>query len=271
MNVSKLSNFQQRFFMSFLGIVILTAVIFLSQIPPLHYLFVIALALLQARALSEYYTLSIAKGFSPLVKMPIIASILYIFLHAAIGPHCTLPFLFVFLALSFIMLFAKHQQAIANVAITAFGLIYITLPLSYLVDIISIGTPVWLIYLLVTTKMTDTFGYVGGKLTGRHLLAPKLSPKKTIEGAIAGLLGSILASIAFTLVLNITLNEALLLGTLIGVISQIGDLAESLLKRDAKVKDSSTLPGFGGMLDVFDSLIFTTPVLYFWLKTQGVL
>jgi len=101
-----------------------------------------------------------------------------------------------------------------------------------------------------------------------------LSPKKTREGAIAGLLGATATSMLFSVIWNkcdiaagadFSLLEAGILGLVIGLISQVGDLAESLLKRDAQVKDSNSLPGFGGMLDVVDSLIFTTPLLYFWL------
>ncbi len=279
MNFSGLNNFQQRSLMSVMGIVFSAIVIYFSHTPPFDYLFVLTLALVQASALSEYYTLSANKGFHPLRKLPIIASIAYFFIHYAVGSESiAVPFLFIFMSLAFMAHFTKHERSIVNLAVTVFGVAYITIPLGFLLDINFSGSAAWFVYLLITTKMTDTAAYIAGKLSGRHLLAPTLSPKKTIEGAIGGLLGSTLASLGFFIyfqatgsvdALNLTLTEALLLGASIGIVSQIGDLAESLLKRDAQVKDSSTLPGFGGMLDVVDSLIFTTPLLYFWLRMRS--
>ena len=107
------------------------------------------------------------------------------------------PFLLSFMALAFIGCFSKHDKSIANIAITTFGLVYITLPLSFLIDINFIDGSIWLVFLLIITKISDTFAYTAGKLCGNHLLAPLLSPKKTIEGALAGLLGSILTSVIF--------------------------------------------------------------------------
>ena len=278
MNISRLNNFQQRSLMSFIGIAYSSFVIYFSHTSPLDYLFVLTIALSQGAALYEYYTLSTNKGFQPLIKLPVIASIVYYFIYYALGlQSLALPFLFLFMAASFVAHFARYENSIGNLAVTAFGIAYITLPLSLLLDVNFLGSSAWFVYLLVTTKMADTTAYIAGKLSGKHLLAPKLSPKKTVEGAIGGLLGSVATSVAFFAYfqtrddfssLDITLIEGLTLGIIIGVISQIGDLAESLIKRDAQVKDSSKLPGFGGMLDVVDSLIFTTPLLYLWLRSR---
>lgn len=272
--------------MSFLGIALLALLIFLSHIAPFQYLFVAALATAQAAALWEYYVLSENKGFEPLKKLGTAFGIVYIFLHFAYSnTSLVAPFLFTMLAVSFCAHFPSHNRSIGNLAVTLFGLIYITLALGFLLDInfikIATGeTCAWIIYLLVTTKITDTAAYCAGKLWGNHLLAPVLSPKKTKEGAIAGLAGALISSLLFfavwhhfdvAIARDFSWMEAGLLGLSIGIISQVGDLAESLLKRDAQVKDSSSLPGFGGMLDVVDSLIFTTPLLYFWLKIKQVI
>jgi phosphatidate cytidylyltransferase len=279
MNFSGLNNFQQRSLMSFLGIAFSAFVIFFSHTPGFDYLFVLTLTLVQAAALSEYYTLSANKGFSPLRKLPIIASCAFFFLHYLLGSMpIALPFLLLLMAFAFVGYFSKHEGSIANLAVTIFGIAYITIPLSFLLDVNYLGSRSWFVYLLVTTKMTDTVAYFSGKLLGSHLLTPTLSPKKTIEGAIGGLVGSTAASFGFYALfqalgyseaLGFGLVESLVLGATIGLVSQIGDLAESMLKRDAQVKDSSTLPGFGGMLDVVDSLIFTTPLLYFWLSVRS--
>lgn len=264
--------------MGFLGIIFAAIVILFSHTPPFEYLFVLAIALGQAAALSEYYQLSEAKAIAPLKKFPILFSILYIFLHYSIGTNeLLLPALFSFMAIAFMAYFSNHEQAIRNLSTTLFGILYITLPLSLLLDINFLASSSWLVYLLVVTKMTDTSAYFAGKLLGSHRLAPTLSPKKTIEGAIGGLVGSVVASVLFFIYFHaqgsfqVSWYEAILLGALISIVAQIGDLAESLLKRDAEVKDSSTLPGFGGMLDVVDSLLFTTPLLYFWLKAKTIL
>ena len=117
---------------------------------------------------------------------------------------------------------------------------------------------------LTVTKMGDIGAYFGGKLLGKKKLAPLLSPKKTCEGAIAGGLLSICASLLFSRLshhygwegFDLSWKESLILGALISLSGQLGDLAESLLKRDAKIKDSSCFPGLGGMLDMTDSLLF---------------
>ena len=112
----------------------------------------------------------------------------------------------------------------------------------------------------------DSAGYYGGRAFGKHLLAPRVSPKKTVEGAVAGLLGSIFVGvIAGKWVLPEDWMNLIVLSAVTAIAGQIGDLAESTLKRSAGVKDSSSiLPGHGGILDRLDSLFFAAPVFY-WL------
>jgi len=127
---------------------------------------------------------------------------------------------------------------------------------------------IWLILLLTTTWASDTFAYFVGRAFGRHKLAPVLSPKKTVEGAAGGLLSSALVSYIFVqFVPSLPLLPVLLLGVLIGIASLLGDLVESALKRQAGIKDSGhIIPGHGGVLDRFDSLLFTAPVVYYSVK-----
>jgi phosphatidate cytidylyltransferase len=112
----------------------------------------------------------------------------------------------------------------------------------------------------------DSAAYYGGRAFGRHALAPKISPKKTIEGAIAGLIGSMLVGgIAGVFFLDEPWLSVTLISALTAMIGQIGDLAESAMKRSAGVKDSSSiLPGHGGILDRVDSVLFAAPIFY-WL------
>jgi phosphatidate cytidylyltransferase len=112
----------------------------------------------------------------------------------------------------------------------------------------------------------DTAAYCGGRSLGRHLLAPKVSPKKTVEGAVAGLIGSVLAGTAGgAWFFHEPLPTMVWISLVTAVAGQLGDLAESVLKRSAGVKDSSSImPGHGGILDRLDSLFFATPIFY-WL------
>lgn len=122
---------------------------------------------------------------------------------------------------------------------------------------------------VLLTWVSDTFAYFGGRALGRHKLIPKVSPGKTVEGALSAVVGTLLAGGAYSLVLAgfnayvPSILEGALFGLLVSVAAQAGDLAESLWKRDVGVKDSGTLlPGHGGALDRFDSLLFTLPLGY---------
>lgn len=126
---------------------------------------------------------------------------------------------------------------------------------------------------VLITWVSDTCAYFAGRRWGRRKLIPKVSPGKTVEGSIGALVGSVLAAAAYTVLLSrfptyrITLIEAIGFGLMISVAAQVGDLAESLLKRDAGFKDSGALlPGHGGALDRFDSLLFTLPIAYAFFR-----
>lgn len=192
-------------------------------------------------------------------------------------------------------LFRNKGSAILNTAVTFLGMFYFGLFLGSGLGIREIFTVVefpvaryfgsvslnmaqaaqlrdWggytMIVILATIWICDTFAYFGGRAMGRHPLFPRVSPKKTWEGAIWGFLGAVGSmSAAKLLVLTyLTWEHALVMGVLIGTLGQIGDLVESLLKRDADIKDSSTLiPGHGGVFDRFDSFIYVSPALFLYL------
>jgi phosphatidate cytidylyltransferase len=126
--------------------------------------------------------------------------------------------------------------------------------------------PGWLYFICAVTWMQDAIAYFAGKSYGRHLMTPNLSPKKTWEGAAGGMAGAILGGVlaAWICGLPIPLWAAVLLGVAGGIIGPLGDLAESMIKRQAGLKDAGSLiPGHGGLLDRVDSFIFTVPVLYY--------
>jgi phosphatidate cytidylyltransferase len=165
-------------------------------------------------------------------------------------------------------------EALGGLATTLFGLAYVAALFSYLFYIRTSDPErgAWLVlFLILVTKMADVGAYAVGNLIGRHTLVPRISPRKTIEGAVgATLFGAISAVLAQPLLTGQTIFGhtptpllAAILGLILGVVGQLGDLAESLLKRDCQVKDAGTiLPGLGGVLDVIDSLLFTAPLFY---------
>jgi phosphatidate cytidylyltransferase len=180
--------------------------------------------------------------------------------------------------------FVTVKNALITTSVTFFGIIYIVVTLAYMVNITYFFPEnsdqdgrFWLLYLLAVTKMTDVGGLLVGRMLGRIKLAKSLSPKKTIEGALGGILFSVFTSIIFFILskaslipIDLSITWAIFLGILLSILGQFGDLAESLLKRDGGVKDSNAnLPGLGGMLDIADSLLFTTPFVYLFLLISG--
>lgn len=194
-------------------------------------------------------------------------------------------------------LFRNKPGAMLNVAVTLFGAMYIGLSLGAVVGLrelfipedfpVSAYFPVqgiqipaetigtldrWgtatVMSMLAGIWVCDSAAYFAGRAFGKHRLFERVSPKKSWEGAIAGLFGAIgLFLLARVTVLPyLTIPDAIICGVIVGVFGQIGDLAESLLKRDAGVKDSSSLiPGHGGVLDRFDSLLFVAPLMFVYL------
>lgn len=174
--------------------------------------------------------------------------------------------------------FNKLEGSILRISSSFFAFLYTVVPLGIMIKILypfsSQDGRIWLAYLICVTKATDIGAYFIGKIFGKKRLAAELSPAKTVGGAIGGLVFGLGTSLAFYLLTYITpkylfnfnIWQAIMIGTLIGVIGQVGDLAESLMKRDAQIKDSNALPGVGGVLDLLDSLYLTTPVLYLFMK-----
>ena len=161
------------------------------------------------------------------------------------------------------------DDALVSVAPGLSGLIYCCILFSFLIRIREtpgIQGSAWLVILFVVIGLGDAGAYYGGRAFGRHPLAPRISPKKTIEGAVAGLLTSVAVGIALGLwLVKASWPWLALISAAAAIAGQIGDLAESALKRSAGVKDSSSiLPGHGGVLDRLDSLLFAAPVFY-WL------
>ncbi|MGD9722152.1 MAG: phosphatidate cytidylyltransferase [Pirellulales bacterium] len=162
-----------------------------------------------------------------------------------------------------------------NLALAALGVAYVGLLMSFVVQLRVLGGAITgmvnLLALIMVVKFADIGAYTTGRLFGRHKMAPVISPGKTIEGACGALVFACLGAwLSFTyLPPRLGCNQPqhplgwIVFGLAVGVAGMLGDLAESLLKRDLGVKDSSTwLPGFGGVLDLIDSILFAAPVAY---------
>ncbi len=171
----------------------------------------------------------------------------------------------------------EHRAPITTAALTLLGLLYVPFLFNFvaLLEFMPGSTEqnrFLLIYLLAVTKFSDVGAYVVGSLIGRHKMIPRISPGKTWEGFAGAILTSLVISIVLTQAMGERLQalsfvDSIVLGLLLPLISVVGDLAESVVKRDASIKDSGrTIPGIGGALDLIDSILFTAPVLYFYLQ-----
>ena len=173
--------------------------------------------------------------------------------------------------------FSYPKFSIKQVSMIFFGIIYVAVTFSFIYLIRTRSNYgiyfVWLIF--IASWGSDTCAYCAGMLFGKHKLSPILSPNKTIEGAIGGIIGSILLGALYTYIMFYKINSniqfsCIRVGLACGIgaiISMIGDLTASAIKRDFKVKDfGNVIPGHDGVLDRFDSVIFTAPALYFILS-----
>ncbi|MEO7019876.1 MAG: phosphatidate cytidylyltransferase [Ktedonobacteraceae bacterium] len=241
-----------------------------------------AAALLTVLAIRELHTMMLHKGYHPVILVSLALS--FLFLVAAMLPQQRLPLLEIgisaALLLSFPFLFVREklEGAMVDWSLTIAIAIYLGWPIS--VMLLLRGFPVgfnhndglwWLLTVFGGVWGFDTGAFFAGHFFGRHKLAPNISPGKTWEGVFGGLIFSVIATILFTtLPMGVPWYLAVLLGLLVGVAATLGDLAESLIKRQTGVKDSGEFfPGHGGILDRIDSLLFAVLVVYIFAQLIG--
>ncbi len=161
------------------------------------------------------------------------------------------------------------RELFRDVAAKTLGVVYICLPFSFLIPLRGLEHGRWwILFLFGIIWVNDSGAYITGSFAGRHKLSPVISPNKTIEGAVGGVVAGVAAAFIMNRYMGLGLGPLWLtsLAVLMGLVAIGGDLLESIIKRGAGVKDSGTIiPGHGGMLDRIDSLIFTIPVLYYFL------
>jgi phosphatidate cytidylyltransferase len=176
---------------------------------------------------------------------------------------------FVVLAAMSLASWQGGRDVLGRAAASVFPMLYLGLPIGGMVALRSLRGREALFLLLLTVMVSDTAQYYSGRMFGRRLLAPSISPKKTIEGAAGGFLfgAALLAIVGAWWLPSTPLGLRAALGVVVVALGIAGDLFESMLKRSAGVKDSSTLiPGHGGVLDRIDALLFAAPVYYVFLK-----
>lgn len=268
----------KRSLVALFGIPLLLFVIYYGGI-----YFAITLAIISTIALWEFYTMVANKGAVTEKKWGLLFNLifwalLYFSLNSSnISKLAIISVLILLIGSLTIQLFSKNQNAIINIATTWGGLIYVNLFFSSLYLIREFDSyfgntinfnPEFLVFsFILAIWICDTAAYFIGSKFGKNKLLPAVSPKKSWEGAIAGFIGALLTIVIFNLVTNnFDLIHSIIFGVIVGIGGQIGDLAESQLKRDAQVKDSSSiLPGHGGFLDRFDSVMFVSPLILIYL------
>ncbi|MCJ7812602.1 phosphatidate cytidylyltransferase [bacterium] len=246
-----------------------------------HVPFLIFVNIVLAMALWEFYLLAEKKGFFP-SKIPGIAATLVISwgLYFNYEKEMGSVLLLVFMVVLIFELFKRKMHALVNASVTIFGVLYISLFSSFILirEIpLIVDRPYltggWLIMLIfLSIWICDTGAYVLGSTIGKQSLYKRISPKKTWEGAIGGFLIGIGAAIGFNMLftLRLLLVDSIVIGIIVGTVGQLSDLIESMFKRDAGVKDSSSfLPGHGGILDRFDSPLLVGPSIYLYLMVRG--
>lgn len=230
-------------------------------------------------ATKEYADILRNKGFLPFFKFILVISVSMLLISAS-GYDNLIPLVLIagtigsFLA----VLFRGRQPYIANVATTILGFLIAWLP-CHVFLIRQMGPEVelfgitfrqglyFLVFIFFVILLTDIGAYFFGTRFGKHKLSPVISPKKSVEGAVYGGISAIIVGLIIGKLIGISLYHSFVLALIVTVMAQLGDLSESLIKRDAGVKDSGTsLPGHGGFLDRADSYLFSVPVAYYYIK-----
>ncbi|MDF1611134.1 phosphatidate cytidylyltransferase [Stygiobacter electus] len=268
----KLNNLTSRVIVALIGIPLIVALCLIGKIPFL--IFVLFIGLI---SFNEYSSMLRSKNSFPnkLIGFLAVAVLIINEYKLIIDYHLLFTLIIIFLLL--FELFRNKSSAINNIGSTLLGIFYIgifsasiiNLRQFYADSVFTYSQGGYLILsILISIWLCDSAAYFIGSAYGLHKLIPRISPKKSWEGAIAGFIFSVVGMVvskSFMLEF-LSLADAIIIGIIIGVFGQIGDLVESLIKRDTNVKDSSSIiPGHGGILDRFDSLLFTAPIVYLYL------
>jgi phosphatidate cytidylyltransferase len=248
-----------------------------------QYIFATVFAIFLMFTLFEFYKISENIGYEPSVKIGLICSLLLFVIFFLAASH-VIPKEYIYLSILIPLftllpdLFDKQKNGFKNSMITIAGIIYIALPYSLLSFLIYPGNdsgsqfyPWVLMGIFFIIWIYDSMAYVFGSMLGKHKICVRISPKKSWEGLIGGTVFAVITGIVNSLFFDeLSLINWVVVALLIVVFGTSGDFFESKLKREAGVKDSGNiLPGHGGMLDRFDTMLFAAPVIFVWITLFG--
>jgi len=260
------------------SIVFIPCFIIITRRGGVHFLLLVDLIIIIG--MREFYAMLEQKGVRPYLVIGILSGLaLSWYLYFQNGLYSNLLLTLVLLAVMGLELTRRDNRgAVFNIATTFLGVIYVAFLAGHMVLLRELPLVAGLPYGLgssfvflafITTWASDTGAYFVGTLIGRTPLIPRVSAKKTWEGAIGGALFAVGGALLARQLLAgyLELWHAVVIGVLASVVGLLGDLVESMIKRDAEIKDASeSIPGHGGVLDRFDSLLFTAPLIYYFLK-----
>ena len=196
------------------------------------------------------------------------AVLYYIAMKADFGNYGTMAIIISMILILFVYVFGYPKYRAEQVMAAFFGMVYVAVMLSFIYLTRNLPDGKFLVWLIFLCSWgCDTCAYCVGMLIGKHKMAPVLSPKKSIEGAVGGVVGAALLGVIYAAATQGKMAEYALICAVGALISMVGDLAASAIKRNQNIKDYGKLiPGHGGILDRFDSVIITAPVIYYLAK-----
>jgi phosphatidate cytidylyltransferase len=233
--------------------------------------FSVLVAALAVWAALEFYSLVGKAGHRPVTALGVLFVLLFVG-NAYVDQTYTAPLLtsLILIVLAWLLWRRQFAGVVTDWAVTLAGVLYAGWLLSLFVSLRDLPQGLgWTVLAALATFASDTGAFAVGSLWGRRRLVPHISPGKTLEGSVGGLVSAVVVTMILGLVFSLPVNVLGMvgLGLAVGTLAQIGDLAESMLKRSLNVKDASRLiPGHGGILDRVDSLGFAVVVVFFWAK-----
>lgn len=245
--------------------------------------FAVAIGLVSVLGAAEFYGGVRKLGARPVEVAGLLASGLFVvsartYEQSTIGAMFPAVLTLLLIFSFFVELIRKNRAPLVNVGATVFGAIYIGWLISHIVALRGVSGEItvgpftreagayMVMFVFLCTWACDTGAYFTGRFYGKTKIAPKLSPNKTVEGSVGGVLGSLVIAFIAGSIIRLPAHHTLALGLMFGVLSQLGDLSESAIKREVGIKDfGKIMPGHGGILDRFDSLLFSGPAAYYYV------
>ncbi|HEY3374066.1 MAG TPA: phosphatidate cytidylyltransferase [Candidatus Aquicultor sp.] len=263
---------RERVISTLVGVPVIIACLLLGK-----FVFTFLIAVVATIAIDELYSMFVLRDYKPSIPLGVIGGLVVVVSALAAGSSGIITTLIAIMIIA-LMRLAFAQTTIVDTALTVFGIVYVSLSLSHTVLLYTVEYGfIGVLLVFIGTWVSDIGAYGIGSAIGKRKIAPAISANKTLEGLLAGMFTpAVVIAILFVLPwlpfaarqgMPLALIEGFTMGLLIGIAAPIGDLVESRIKREVRVKDSGVLiPGHGGFMDRFDSLMFAAVVgYYFWL------